>query len=90
MHFDSDLQDLASLLPKGMLARAERAQGATKSGVDEGLARRSFLKLSVASGFALGVFPQSALAQEGKQAGPQRSNPSSNPARLCALPQMAR
>jgi isoquinoline 1-oxidoreductase beta subunit len=79
MHFDSDLQDLASLLPKGMLARAERAQGATKSGVDEGLARRSFLKLSVASGFALGVFPQSALAQEGKQAGPAALKPFDQP-----------
>ena len=79
MHFDSDLQDLASLLPKGMLARAERAQGATKSGVDEGLARRSFLKLSVASGFALGVFPQSALAQEGKQPGPAALKPFDQP-----------
>ena len=79
MHFDSDLQDLASLLPKGMLARAERAQGATKSGVDEGLARRSFLKLSVASGFALGVFPQSTLAQDGKQAGPAALKPFDQP-----------
>ncbi len=68
MHFDSAFGDFAHELPKGLLALAERAQGAMKSGVDEGLARRSFLKLGVVSGFALGIFPQGAIAQDGKAA----------------------
>jgi isoquinoline 1-oxidoreductase beta subunit len=44
--------------------------------------RRSFLKLSVASGFALGAYPLLAGAQEGKQASVSRSaqTRSSNPA----------
>nr|WP_295787621.1 xanthine dehydrogenase family protein molybdopterin-binding subunit [Rhodoferax sp.] len=64
MHFDSASLYLArDQLPKGLLALVERAQGATESVADSGLARRSFLKMGVASGFALGAFPMVAGAQ---------------------------
>jgi isoquinoline 1-oxidoreductase beta subunit len=63
MHFDSAFGDLAHQLPKGLLARMERAQGTSKSIASDGLPRRTFLKMSVASGFALGAYPLVAGAQ---------------------------
>ncbi len=63
MHFDSASPELMDQLPKGLLARVERSQGASKSIATEGLARRSFLKMGAASGFALGSFPLVAGAQ---------------------------
>jgi isoquinoline 1-oxidoreductase beta subunit len=70
MHFDSASLDLArDQLPKGLLALVERAQGATKSVANSGLARRSFLKMGVASGFALGAYPMAAGAQTAAPAG---------------------
>ena len=69
MHFDSASPELMDQLPKGLLARVERSQGASKSIATEGLARRSFLKLGAASGFALGAFPLVAGAQAAAPAG---------------------
>jgi len=63
MHFDPAFGDLATQLPKGLLALMERAQGASKTIADDGLPRRSFLKMGVASGFALGAYPLLAGAQ---------------------------
>ena len=63
MHFDSAFGDLATQMPKGLLALVERAQGASKTIADDGLPRRSFLKMGVASGFALGAYPLLAGAQ---------------------------
>ena len=69
MHFDSASPELMDQLPKGLLARVERSQGASKSIAKEGLARRSFLKMGAASGFALGAFPLVAGAQTAAPAG---------------------
>jgi len=68
MHFDSHaLQGQAHhFMPKHLLALKDKAQAATDSGAPaapEGVARRTFLKLSAASGFALGAFPLAAGAQ---------------------------
>ena len=63
MHFDPASPDLMSQLPKGLLARVQIAQGASESIANEGVARRSFLKMGVASGFALGAYPLLASAQ---------------------------
>jgi len=63
MHFDSAFGDLATQLPKGLLARVEREQGASKTIADDALPRRTFLKMGVASGFALGAYPLLAGAQ---------------------------
>ena len=69
MHFDSASFDLVDQLPKGLLARVERAQGASKTIANDGLPRRSFLKMGVASGFALGAYPLLAGAQSAAPAG---------------------
>nr|WP_315490784.1 xanthine dehydrogenase family protein molybdopterin-binding subunit [uncultured Rhodoferax sp.] len=69
MHFDSASPELMDQLPKGLRARVERSQAASKSIATEGLARRSFLKLGAASGFALGAFPLVAGAQAAAPAG---------------------
>jgi len=63
MHFDSVSPELMDQLPKGLLARVERAQGASKTIADDALPRRAFLKMGVASGFALGAYPLLAGAQ---------------------------
>ena len=68
MHFDTDaLQGQAHrFMPKHLQALMGKAQAAINSGVDdamEGVARRTFLKVSAASGFALGAFPLVAAAQ---------------------------
>ena len=68
MHFDSHaLQGQAHrFMPKHLQALMDKSHGATDSGaIDarEGVARRTFLKLSAASGFALGAFPLAAGAQ---------------------------
>jgi isoquinoline 1-oxidoreductase beta subunit len=60
MHFDTTLGDLTLHLPKGMQARLQRQSDPAGAGE---LPRRAFLKLSVASGFALGAFPLVAPAQ---------------------------
>ena len=71
MHFDSNaLQGQAGIfMPKHLQALMDKAQAAINSGVNaatdglDGLARRTFLKVSAASGFALGAFPLVAGAQ---------------------------
>ena len=71
MQFKSDVGDMSSLfaneLPKGLQTLIERAHSATKkialTETTDGLPRRSFLKMSAAGGFALGIFPATAMAQ---------------------------
>lgn len=63
MHFDSASFDLTSQLPKGLLARLNNVQRDTEPNASEGMPRRSFLKMGVASGFALGAYPLLAGAQ---------------------------
>ena len=68
MHFEPHtLQAQAHrFMPKHLQALVDKAQGATDLGAIEaleGLARRTFLKVSAASGFALGAFPLVASAQ---------------------------
>lgn len=68
MHFDSHaLQGQAHhFMPKHLQALMDKAQAAMNSGAfeaPEGVARRTFLKVSAASGFALGAFPLVAGAQ---------------------------
>ncbi|MBV7540402.1 xanthine dehydrogenase family protein molybdopterin-binding subunit [Acidovorax sp. sic0104] len=53
-------------MPKGLLALMDQASGAMDSEANDGaggLARRTFLKVTAASGFALGAFPLAATAQ---------------------------
>ena len=69
MHFDPAYPELLAQLPKGLLARVQHAQGASNSIANEGVARRSFLKMGVASGFALGAYPMLAGAQTAAPAG---------------------
>ena len=65
MHFDA--QTARAHMPKGLVALMNQAQGAINTEADaashEGVARRTFLKVSAASGFALGAFPLVASAQ---------------------------
>ncbi len=79
MHFDSTNPELIDQLPKGLLARVERAQGATKYIANEGVARRSFLKVGVASGFALGAYPLVAGAQTAAPFAPAGLKPFEQP-----------
>lgn len=62
MNFDQTTFEL----PANLRALMTRQDGAPES---QGLPRRSFLKLTAMSGFALGVFPMSALAQDTTAAG---------------------
>ena len=57
MHFDQSTFEL----PKGIQALMASPRGAGES---DGLPRRSFLKLTALSGFALGAFPLGTLAQD--------------------------
>lgn len=70
MHFDSSFNEFAHQLPKGLLARMESAQGTSISIASDTLPRRTFLKMSVASGFALGAYPLVAGAQDGATSAP--------------------
>ena len=63
MHFDSAFSGFAHQLPKGLLDRMEHAQIASENIAINALPRRTFLKMSVASGFALGAYPLGASAQ---------------------------
>lgn len=57
MHFDSKNSDL-SQIPKGIASLIEQQN--SSFGKSAELSRRQFLKMTVASGFALGVFPAQA------------------------------
>ena len=63
MHFDSAFGELAHQLPKGLLARMGLEQSAAQKSASAALPRRQFLKMSVASGFALGAYAHVAGAQ---------------------------
>ena len=69
MIFDPTLAALVSEMPKGLLSLMEREQGASKNVAHGGLPRRAFLKVGVVSGFALGAFPLTTLAQAGAAPG---------------------
>jgi len=60
MHFDQHTFELPKTL-QALLASAN----ASNDAAPEGLARRSFLKMTAIGGFALGAFPLGALAQDG-------------------------
>ncbi|MFI8619024.1 molybdopterin cofactor-binding domain-containing protein [Acidovorax sp. NPDC077693] len=86
MHFDPQVVEAArSSMPKNLLALMDRAQGATDSGADDaidgagGFARRTFLKVTAASGFALGAFPLAATAQGAAAAAPAGLKPFEQP-----------
>jgi len=72
MHFDQSTFEL----PKGIQALMASARGATES---DGLPRRSFLKLTALSGFALGAFPLVTLAQDATGAKPAGLKPLQQP-----------
>jgi isoquinoline 1-oxidoreductase beta subunit len=65
MHITSlSAEQISSLLPPALAHRLSEAHDASGS-EDGGIARRSFLKVATASGFALGAFPLLAHAQQG-------------------------
>ncbi len=63
MHIHSSFSDLASHLPSGLLSRMQAAPTDLNSVAQDALPRRSFLKMAVSSGFALGAYPLLAGAQ---------------------------
>ena len=84
MHFESQaLQSQAhNFMPKHLLALMEKAQDASNLGAADGsggVARRTFLKVSAASGFALGAFPLVAAAQGAGAAAPAGLKPFEQP-----------
>jgi len=72
MHFDQTTFEL----PKGIQALMTPARGTAET---EGLPRRSFLKLTALSGFALGAFPLVTLAQDATGAKPAGLKPLQQP-----------
>lgn len=70
---------LIGALPKGLQALARRQAG-DAADADDGLPRRSFLKLAAGSGFALGAFPLMASAQGSGAAAAGGLKPTEQPA----------
>jgi len=87
MHFDTQAQ---LELPKALQAMLARDNSANSAAAEptEGLARRSFLKMSAAGGFALGAFPLAALAQDAAK--PAASKPLAALQQPSAFVQIAR
>lgn len=83
MHFDpSAVAAARSHMPKNLLALMDKAQAATDSiasDTTDGVARRTFLKVTAASGFALGAFPLVAAAQGAGAAAPAGLKPHEQP-----------
>ncbi|MBN9625964.1 MAG: carbon monoxide dehydrogenase [Acidovorax sp. SCN 65-28] len=84
MHFEPHaLQGQAQhFMPKNLQAIVDKAQGAITSGAidaSDGVARRTFLKVSAASGFALGAFPLVSAAQGAAAAAPAGLKPHEQP-----------
>ncbi|CAN7416708.1 xanthine dehydrogenase family protein molybdopterin-binding subunit [Acidovorax sp. LjRoot74] len=83
MHFDpSAVAAARSHMPKNLLALMDKAQAATDSiasDATDGVARRTFLKVTAASGFALGAFPLVSAAQGAAAAGPAGLKPHEQP-----------
>jgi isoquinoline 1-oxidoreductase beta subunit len=66
MHFDQATFEL----PKHLQALMAAGRSDADTAAAEGLARRSFLKMTAVSGFALGAFPLAAMAQDAAGAKP--------------------
>lgn len=69
-------------MPKNLLALMDKSQAATDSIANDaadGMARRTFLKVTAASGFALGAFPLAATAQGAGAAAPAGLKPHEQP-----------
>ena len=84
MHFEPHaLQGQAQhFMPKHLQALVDKAQGAINSealNASDGVARRTFLKVSAASGFALGAFPLVSAAQGAAAAAPAGLKPHQQP-----------
>ncbi len=84
MHFEPyALQGQAQhFMPKHLQALVDKAQGAINSealNASDGVARRTFLKVSAASGFALGAFPLVSAAQGAAAAAPAGLKPHEQP-----------
>ncbi len=83
MHFDpSAVAAARSHMPKNLLSLMDKAQAATDSiasDATDGVARRTFLKVTAASGFALGAFPLVATAQGAGAAAPAGLKPHEQP-----------
>ena len=84
MHFEPHaLQGQAQhFMPKHLQALVDKAQGAINSealSASDGVARRTFLKVSAASGFALGAFPLVSAAQGAAAAAPTGLKPHEQP-----------
>jgi isoquinoline 1-oxidoreductase beta subunit len=63
MHYHQPQGDNAGQVSNSLLTHMEGAQGASETIAETELSRRGFLKISVTSGFALGVFPLMGDAQ---------------------------
>ncbi|WP_462389465.1 xanthine dehydrogenase family protein molybdopterin-binding subunit [Acidovorax sp. Q11] len=83
MHFEpSAVAAARHNMPKNLLALMDKAQAATDSIANDaadGMARRTFLKVTAASGFALGAFPLAATAQGAGAAAPAGLKPHEQP-----------
>ena len=84
MHFEPHaLQGQAQhFMPKHLQALVDKAQGAINSealNASDGVARRTFLKVSAASGFALGAFALVSAAQGAAAAAPAGLKPHEQP-----------
>lgn len=83
MHFEpSAVAAARHHMPKNLLALMDKAQAATDSiasDAADGMARRTFLKVTAASGFALGAFPLAATAQGAGAAEPAGLKPHEQP-----------
>lgn len=83
MHFEpSAVAAARHHMPKNLLALMDKAQAATDSiasDAADGMARRTFLKVTAASGFALGAFPLAATAQGAGAAAPAGLKPHEQP-----------
>lgn len=83
MHFEpSAVAAARHHMPRNLLALMDKSQAATDSiasDAADGMARRTFLKVTAASGFALGAFPLAATAQGAGGAEPAGLKPHEQP-----------
>lgn len=83
MHFEpSAVAAARHHMPKNLLALMDKSQAATDSIANDAaddMARRTFLKVAAASGFALGAFPLAATAQGAGAAAPAGLKPHEQP-----------
>ena len=83
MHFEpSAVAAARHHMPKNLLALMDKAQVATDliaNDAADGMARRTFLKVTAASGFALGAFPLAATAQGAGAGAPAGLKPHEQP-----------